>query len=315
MLERFRRIVTYHELLIGMTRKELKVKYKNSVLGFAWSMLNPLLYLVVFYVVFEMILEDRASRTSRSSCSRACSCGTSSRPALGAAYSSVVGNAGIVKKVAFPREILPLAAVGGVLVHFFLQSLVLFVILAVIRWHVAWSYVRAAPARARRAAAPHAARSASCCRAINVYLRDTQHLLEVALLAWFWLTPIVYRFMTDRPTAGGVVPMLYLLNPVTPIVLIFQRALYARTISPKSPTTAADPTANQILPHWAPRRGYLRVPGLLVRDRFHPARVAIAVFGRLEGELRRGAVSRDRPPSRSATSPSTSGSTTSSTRR
>src|SRR5215468_1031476 len=56
VVERFRRIVAYHELLVGMTRKELKVKYKNSVLGFAWSLLNPLLYLVVFYVAFQLIL-------------------------------------------------------------------------------------------------------------------------------------------------------------------------------------------------------------------------------------------------------------------
>ena len=48
VVERFRRIVTYRELLVGMTRKELKVKYKNSILGFAWSLLNPLLYLIVF---------------------------------------------------------------------------------------------------------------------------------------------------------------------------------------------------------------------------------------------------------------------------
>ena len=47
----------YRELLVGMTRKELKVRYKNSVLGFAWSLVNPLLYLVVFYVAFDVILQ------------------------------------------------------------------------------------------------------------------------------------------------------------------------------------------------------------------------------------------------------------------
>src|SRR5215467_2003069 len=56
VIQRFRRIIEYHELLVGMTRKELKVKYKNSVLGFAWSLLNPLLYLVVFYIAFVKIL-------------------------------------------------------------------------------------------------------------------------------------------------------------------------------------------------------------------------------------------------------------------
>ena len=56
VIERFRRIVAYRELLVGMTRKELKIKYKNSILGFAWSLLNPLLYLVVFYIAFVKIL-------------------------------------------------------------------------------------------------------------------------------------------------------------------------------------------------------------------------------------------------------------------
>src|SRR5881392_1585410 len=58
VIERFRRIVAYRELLVGMTRKELKVKYKNSILGFAWSLLNPLLYLVVFYVAFTVTLRS-----------------------------------------------------------------------------------------------------------------------------------------------------------------------------------------------------------------------------------------------------------------
>src|SRR5256885_11048933 len=56
--ERLLRIIRYHELLVGMVRKELKIKYKNSVLGFAWSLLNPLLYLVVFYIAFEKILHN-----------------------------------------------------------------------------------------------------------------------------------------------------------------------------------------------------------------------------------------------------------------
>src|SRR5437588_1787761 len=55
--QRVRDIVRYHELLLGLVRKELKVKYKNSFLGFFWSMLNPALTLVVFYVVFQLVLK------------------------------------------------------------------------------------------------------------------------------------------------------------------------------------------------------------------------------------------------------------------
>ena len=55
--ERLARIVQRRELLLGMIRNELKIKYKNSVLGFAWSLLNPLLYLVVYYIAFTIILK------------------------------------------------------------------------------------------------------------------------------------------------------------------------------------------------------------------------------------------------------------------
>ena len=59
--ERLSRIITRRELLVGMVRNDLKIKYKNSVLGFAWSLLNPLLYLVVFYIAFTIILGSGAA--------------------------------------------------------------------------------------------------------------------------------------------------------------------------------------------------------------------------------------------------------------
>ena len=79
-----------------------------------------------------------------------------------------------------------------------------------------------------------------------MYLRDTQHFLELALLAWFWVTPIVYGFMTIDRRPGGWFKYVYLLNPVTPIVLIFQRAIYAKLDNPKIPVglaRAPDPAA------------------------------------------------------------------------
>ena len=152
--ERLARIVERRELLVGMVRKELKIKYKNSILGFAWSLLNPLLYLVVFYVAFTIILKSGIPAFPIWLLSGLLVWNLFST-GLGAATGSVVGNAALVKKVSFPREILPLAAVGSMLVHFFLQSIVLFVVLAIVQWHVAWAYVPAHPARACRAPAGH----------------------------------------------------------------------------------------------------------------------------------------------------------------
>jgi ABC-2 type transport system permease protein len=281
VIERFRRIVTYHELLIGMTRKELKVKYRNSILGFAWSLLNPLLYLVVFYVAFVKILGSGVPAFPIYLLSGLLVWNLFST-GLGAACSSVVGNAGLVKKVAFPREILPLAAVGSMLVHFFLQSMVLFATLAVIRWNVAWTYIPLLPV-ALLALLLLTGAFGILLSATNVYLRDTQHFLELALLAWFWMTPIVYGYQTIG-RRGTLFSKLYMLNPVTPVVLMFQRALYGKLDNPKVITTVADPKANEILPHWH-MAGYLAYLGYSFAFGLVMLAIAVAVFGRSEANF------------------------------
>jgi ABC-2 type transport system permease protein len=278
VIKRFRRIVAYRELLVGMTRKELKVKYKNSVLGFAWSLLNPLLYLVVFYVAFQLILGTAVPGFPIFLLSGLLVWNLFST-GLAGACGSVVGNAGLVKKVSFPREILPLAAVGSMLVHFFLQSLVLFAVLAIVRWDVAWSYVPLMPV-ALVALLLLTGALGILLSAVNVYLRDTQHFLELALLAWFWMTPIVYGFMTINSHAKWAVK-LYMVNPVIPIVLVFQRAIYAKVDNTKIPPGSP---GREILPHWdwtgyAAYLGYSFAVGIVVFA------IAVWVFGRSEANF------------------------------
>lgn len=221
--QRIRDIWRYHELLLGLVGKELKVKYKNSVLGFVWSMLNPALYLSVFYVVFQLLLKNGIPFFAIYLI-----CGllvwNLFSSALPAATGAVVGNAAIVKKVAFPREILPLACVGASLVHFCLQLVVLLGALAVFQYSPSYAFLPML-LPALLALLLFTSGLSILLSAINVYMRDTQHLLELLLLAWFWGTPIVYAY-------GLVVAHLqhsawvYRLNPITPIVLTFQRAIY-----------------------------------------------------------------------------------------
>jgi ABC-2 type transport system permease protein len=279
VLERFRRIITYHELLVGMTRKELKVKYKNSILGFAWSLLNPLLYLIVFYIAFVKILGSGVPAFPIFLLSGLLVWNFFST-ALGASCGSVVGNAGLVKKVSFPREILPLAAVASMLVHLFLQSLVLFTVLLIIWRPVDWSYIALLPI-ALLALMLLAGALGILLSATNVYLRDTQHFLELALLAWFWVTPIVYGFMTIDRRPGGWFKYAYLANPVTPIVLIFQRAIYNKLDNWKIPLGQP---GHQILPHW-PMQTYLLYLAYSFIVGFIVLGVAIAVFGRSEANF------------------------------
>jgi ABC-2 type transport system permease protein len=282
-IERIRRIVQYRELLAGMVRKELKIKYKNSVLGFAWSLLNPLLYLVVFWIAFQKILGNTMDGFPIFLLSGLLAWNLFSA-GLGGATGSIVSNSGLVKKVAFPREILPLASVGSVLVHFFLQSIVLFVVIAIVRWDVAWEYLPLVPV-ALVALLLVTSSLGILLSAINVYLRDTQHFLELALLAWFWMTPVVYGFMTIGQRDNWETKV-YMLNPVTPIVLIFQRAIYGQTSSTSSGpgTGPLKNITSEILPDWA-WSGYLAYLGLSFAFGFVMLLIAVHVFGRVEANF------------------------------
>ncbi|MDQ1460403.1 MAG: type transport system permease protein [Actinomycetota bacterium] len=277
--ERFKRIVERRELLVGMVRNELKIKYKNSVLGFAWSLLNPLLYLVVFYIAFTLILGSGIPAFPIWLLSGLLVWNLFST-GLGAATGSVVANSGLVKKVSFPREILPIAAVGSMLVHFFLQSSVLFVVLAIVRWDVAWAYIPLIPL-ALIVLLLLTSALGILLSAINVYLRDTSHFLELALLAWFWMTPIVYQFQTVARKPGWS-KWPWFANPVTPIVLVFQRSIYARLDNVH--TVNGVRTVTPLLPHW-PYWGFVAYLGYSLAFAVITLTIAVRVFGRSEANF------------------------------
>ncbi|HSL59750.1 MAG TPA: ABC transporter permease, partial [Acidimicrobiales bacterium] len=118
-VRRMANVWAYRELLGNLARKELKVKYKDSVLGFVWSLLNPILYLVVFSLVFREILRVQVPDFGIFLLSGLLAWNLFSA-GVSAGTASIVGNAGLVQKVWFPREILPLANLAAALVHFFL---------------------------------------------------------------------------------------------------------------------------------------------------------------------------------------------------
>ena len=236
----FRRIAdiwTYRELLGNLVRKELKVKYKNSALGFVWSLLNPALYLVVFYIVFQLILKSGIPNFAIFLLAGLLPW-TFFSTALAAGTVSVTANGALVSKVWFPREILPLASIGAALVHYFLQTLVLVLALIVFQWAPAWSYLPLLPFALLTMIVVTAALGIllAC---INVYARDTQHLLELALLAWFWLTPIVYPYRQVADRLAGASAIL-LLNPMVSIVITYQRAIYNKVYSGTTPLLPAN---------------------------------------------------------------------------
>ncbi len=222
-VQRVAQVWRYRELLVNLTRKELKVKYKNSILGFMWSLVNPLLYLVVFSIVFQEILRANIPYFAIFLLSGLLAWNLFNG-GIGAATGSIVGNASLVQKVWFPREILPLASIGATLVHFFLQLIVLVAALIAFRHEPAWGYVPAL-LPALLVLLLWTVALGLALSAINVYLRDTQHLLELVLLAWFWFTPIVYPYRQVADRLGDAA-WIMLLNPMVPVVLTFQRVIY-----------------------------------------------------------------------------------------
>jgi ABC-2 type transport system permease protein len=194
----------------------------------------------------------------------------------------VVKQSGIVKKVAFPREILALSTVGTSAVYFAMQFVVLAGLMAVLGrspdWGLLWLLPLAFVALTFLASALGVFLSA-----INVYFRDAEHLVSVGITLWFWLTPIVYSF------ENKVSPMLhrhgvlwvYFLNPVTPIVMTFQRVLY-RTVNVVA--TTPDHSRLVVLPTW-PASQYALLDGVLLAVGMVALLAATSVFGRLEGNF------------------------------
>jgi ABC-2 type transport system permease protein len=264
----------YRELLVSLVRKELKIKYKNSALGFIWSLLNPALYLVVFYIVFQIFLKAGLPYFPIFLLAGLLPWNLFGT-ALGAGTVSISSNASLVTKVWFPREILPLAAIGAGLVHFMLQTMVLLAALLVFRYEPAYGYLPLIPLALFTLVLLVVALSIGLA-AINVYARDTQHLLELALLAWFWMTPIVYPYRQVADRVGS----LFLLNPITPIVITFQRALYNRTESVTR--SKAGVVTTHVLPASANWLWYARNLGIVIAVSAVLLLGALAIFGRLE---------------------------------
>jgi ABC-2 type transport system permease protein len=224
---RIKELFAHREILMNLVRKEIKVKYTSSVLGAAWSMLNPLLFLAVFTLVFAVVLKNGTPYFPVYLLSGILAWNLLST-SLSLSARSVVDNANLVKKVYLPREILPLASVGASLFDFFLQAIVLGIFMGVLTYGVLGVNLLLLPLSLVALLLFTCALSLWV-GALNVRYRDTQHLLNIGLLTWFWFTPIVYSsgLISHRLLDHGKwLWLLYLANPMADIIYGFQRAIY-----------------------------------------------------------------------------------------
>jgi ABC-2 type transport system permease protein len=228
-LRRLKELWARREIWGNLARRELTAKYKSSFLGVIWSMLHPLLYLVVFYIVFKVFLPNGMPDFPVYLL-----CGilpwTLFSSSIGGATESITGNAQLVSKVAFPQEMLPLATIRAQTVNFFFQLLVLAGYLVLFGFPILHRGLFLLPL-ALVVLLLFTAALAFATASLNVRYRDITYLVELGLLAWFWSTPIVYpaKQVATSLGEGSTGFTLYLLNPLANVVLSFQRAIYGGT--------------------------------------------------------------------------------------
>ncbi|HEX8080733.1 MAG TPA: ABC transporter permease [Jatrophihabitans sp.] len=220
-----REIWQYRELLGNLIRKELKVKYKDSVLGFVWSLLLPLVQLFVYWLVIGKFLGAGAIPAYGVYIFCGLAVWTLFSEILSTATTSIVFNSGLVKKVYFPRELFPLAATGAALVNFLFQLVILFGAVVIAGLNTGkWPDPSELPLPLLGLVVlvVFATALGLLLAAANVYLRDVQHLITVVLMLWFWITPIIYNVRRVSGELPSTLYTLYLMNPMAPVVFSFQ---------------------------------------------------------------------------------------------
>lgn len=280
LLTRLKNLWSRRELLLSLTTSDIRIKYKGSALGFFWSMLSPTLTLATYFLVFSVFLKNGIPNFVIYLFSGLVVWNMYMN-SVNAATGVIVERSGLVKKVSFPREILALSNVGAAVVYFFSQILVLVAFLVIFQHQPAWGYLWLLPI-SFLALYFFTASVAMVMSGINVYMRDMKHLIEVILMLWFWMTPVVYSYQNSL--AGSLhrhgLTALYFLNPLSWIVLTFQRIFYVS----QTVVNAKSGAVLHILPNW-PMSTYAEMNvGLLIFTVFLFL-FALTIFGRLEGNF------------------------------
>ncbi|WJS91750.1 ABC transporter permease [Microbacterium testaceum] len=222
-----RAIFSHREMLSLLVRRDLKARYKDSTLGFFWSLIRPLIQLAVYFIVMGQFLGAARSIPDFAVYVFAglSAIGLFTEIVVGGT-GSVLTNAGLVKKVYLPREVFPLSSVGSALFNFGIQLIVLVaatLLVAKPPLHAQLAY--AVPAIALIVV--YGTAFALLFSAVNVYLRDVQYLVEVITMLLFWASPIVYSWqMAKTLIPSPTVLDIYTNNPLTLAVLGFQRAFW-----------------------------------------------------------------------------------------
>ena len=235
------------ELLRQFVSKELKVRYKNSALGFFWSLLSPALMTLVFTVIFSTIIRIDVGGPFAAFFLSGYLVWMFFQNAVQGSVQAIVGNGSLIKKVYFPREILPLSIVLSQLVHFLLALLAVSPYLV---WARGWGVVVHLPAVLLGVVLLTMFTSgiAMLLAGANVTFRDLQELVVVIFMVWFYATPIIYPLAMVQATGGRVAEIASTVlawNPMTWFVRLFRESIYGEVV--RNPACDAGPCSPPFL--------------------------------------------------------------------
>jgi len=223
------------DLLVNLTLRDLRSKYKRSVLGWSWSVLNPLVAVVVYSAVFSVFLRIEPSVGDPSGLdSYAVFLLVTLLPwqfhvtSLTEANRSITANSSLITKIYFPRWVLPTSAVLARFTTLVVEMAVLLVLVAAIEGHIAFQWLPIVLVLMLLQLL-FTVGLALMISAANVYFRDIQHFLLVALQPWMFLTPILYPLNlvpADREFLGVDYRTLYQLNPMVSWAKAYRNVLY-----------------------------------------------------------------------------------------
>ena len=219
----FKNLYDYRELLKTNVKKDIRGKYKGSFLGVLWSFLNPLLMVAVYAIVFPYIMRIKTDNYLQYLI-----CGVIPwnffTTVMGLGMGSIKNNAGVIKKVYFPREILPISTATSNLLNFLITGIIVFAALLISGIGIGTSVLVLPLIIIIQYILQLGL--AFIFSSITVYVRDVEYLLNVFMMLMFYLCPIVY--------SADMIPARFLpifkLNPMFHIISYYRTILYDKQI-------------------------------------------------------------------------------------
>jgi ABC-type polysaccharide/polyol phosphate export permease len=224
LIANLRQLFRYRALIQSLVARDLKARYRGSVLGFFWSFINPLLQLLIFTVVFTFVLPV-ARGTGVDHYALFLLCGilpwTWFESSLLESSNVLIAGGNLIRKVLFPAEVLPIVTVLAGLVHFCFGLLVVAAFLLYYRVAIVWTDLLWLPVVVA-VQLVFTTGLALLVSALTVHFRDMRDLLANITKLWFYATPIIYS-ITQVP--ASIRPLLNL-NPFTHLAVSYQEVLF-----------------------------------------------------------------------------------------